>query len=126
MTSNEETAACRGRLLPDHLRLDPHARPLRPVKTPGLDLVGPTLGARGAFWSDRRAAGIGTAVTLYPRVKRQNEGFALGFVTARVLEAAMIVHRVISLLSLVTLHRTGGTPSQMRLPVIHCASRVAI
>src|ERR1700743_154223 len=35
-------------------------------------------------------AGIGTAVTLYPVVKRQNEGFALGFVTSRVLEARMI------------------------------------
>jgi hypothetical protein len=31
---------------------------------------------------------IGTAVTLYPVIKRQNEGAALGFVAARVLEAA--------------------------------------
>ena len=30
---------------------------------------------------------IGTAVTLYPVLKRQNEGVALGFVAARVLEA---------------------------------------
>jgi hypothetical protein len=29
---------------------------------------------------------IGTAVTLYPVVKRQNEGVALGFVAARVQE----------------------------------------
>src|ERR1035438_5724321 len=42
-------------------------------------------------------AGIGTAVTLYPVVKRQQEGFALGFVTARVLEAAMIFTGVVSL-----------------------------
>ena len=48
-------------------------------------------------------AGIGTAVTLYPVVKRQNEGVALGFVAARVLEAAMIFTGVLSLLSLVTL-----------------------
>src|SRR6202050_4051865 len=34
-------------------------------------------------------AGIGTAVTLYPVVKRQNEGVALGLVAARVLEAGM-------------------------------------
>jgi hypothetical protein len=54
-------------------------------------------------------AGIGTAVTLYPVVKRQNEGVALGFVTARVLEAAMIFTGVVSLLSLVTLrHDLGG------------------
>jgi hypothetical protein len=32
-------------------------------------------------------AGIGTAVALYPVVKRQNEGVALGFVATRTLEA---------------------------------------
>jgi hypothetical protein len=54
-------------------------------------------------------AGIGTAVTLYPVVKRQNEGVALGFVTSRLLEAAMIFTGVLSLLSLVTLrHDLGG------------------
>jgi len=53
-------------------------------------------------------AGIGTAVTLYPVVKRQHEGFALGFVTARVLEAAMIFTGVVSLLSLVTLRQDLG------------------
>ena len=47
-------------------------------------------------------AGIGTAVTLYPVLKRQNEGLALGFVTSRLLEAAMIFAGVASLLSLVT------------------------
>jgi hypothetical protein len=55
-------------------------------------------------------ASIGTAVTLYPVVKRQNEGFALGFVTARLLEAAMIFTGVVSLLSLLTLRQDlGGT-----------------
>jgi Domain of unknown function (DUF4386) len=53
-------------------------------------------------------AGIGTAVTLYPVVKRQNEGAALGFVAARILEAAMIFTGVISLLSLVTLRQDLG------------------
>jgi hypothetical protein len=48
---------------------------------------------------------IGTAVTLFPVVKRQNEGVALGFVTARVLEAAVIVVGIISLLSVVTLRQ---------------------
>src|SRR6202034_4439521 len=48
-------------------------------------------------------AGIGTAVTLYPVIKRQNEGAALGFVAARALEAGMIFTGVVSLLSLVTL-----------------------
>jgi Domain of unknown function (DUF4386) len=53
-------------------------------------------------------AGIGTAVTLYPVVKRQNEGVALGFVTARVLEGSMIFVGVVSLLSLVTLRQDLG------------------
>ena len=54
-------------------------------------------------------AGTGTAVTLYPVVKRQNEGAALGFVASRLLEAAMILTGVLSLLSLVTLrHDLGG------------------
>src|ERR1700748_2859778 len=48
-------------------------------------------------------AGIGTAVTLYPVVKRQNEGAALGFVASRTLEAGMIFTGVVSLLSLVAL-----------------------
>jgi hypothetical protein len=51
---------------------------------------------------------IGTAVVLYPVVKRQNEGVALGFVGARVLEAAAIFAGVVSLLSVVTLRQAGA------------------
>ncbi|MDQ1538915.1 MAG: hypothetical protein QOE58_3308 [Actinomycetota bacterium] len=54
-------------------------------------------------------AGIGTAVTLFPVVRRQNEGMALGFVASRTIEAAMIFTGVASLLSLVTLHQDLGT-----------------
>ncbi len=73
-------------------------------------------------------AGIGTAVTLYPVVKRQNEGVALGFVTARVLEAAMIFTGVISLLSLVTLRQDlGGTAGANAASLVTtAASHVAI
>ena len=53
-------------------------------------------------------AGIGTAVTLYPVVKRQNEGVALGFVGSRVLEAATIFAGVACLLSVVTLRQAGA------------------
>ncbi len=53
-------------------------------------------------------AGIGTAVALYPVVKRQNEGMALGFVGVRTLEAAMIFVGVFSLLTVVGLRRAGG------------------
>jgi len=54
-------------------------------------------------------AGIGTAVTLFPVVRRQNEGMALGFVASRTLEAAMIFTGVVSLLSLLTLRQDLGT-----------------
>jgi Domain of unknown function (DUF4386) len=46
---------------------------------------------------------IGTAVTLYPIVKRESEGIALGYVAGRVSEAVLIVVGIISLLSVVTL-----------------------
>ena len=53
-------------------------------------------------------AGIGTAVVLYPVVKRQNEAVALGFVGVRVLEAASILAGVATLFSLVTLRQAGA------------------
>jgi hypothetical protein len=53
-------------------------------------------------------AGVGTAVTLYPVVKRQNHSLALGFVASRTLEAAAIVVGVASLLTLVTLRQAGA------------------
>jgi hypothetical protein len=73
-------------------------------------------------------AGIGTAVTLYPVVKRQNEGVALGFVTSRVIEGAMIFAGVVSLLSLVTLRQDPGTATGAQAAglVSTAASHVAI
>jgi len=53
-------------------------------------------------------AGIGTAVALYPVLKRQNEGFALGFVGSRVLEGAGILAGVACLLSIVSLRQAGA------------------
>jgi hypothetical protein len=50
---------------------------------------------------------IGTAIALYPVVKRQNESVALGFVGARVLEAATIFAGVASILTIVTLRQAG-------------------
>ena len=70
-------------------------------------------------------AGIGTAVTLYPVVKRQNEGLALGFVTARVLEAVMIFTGVVSLLSLLTLKQDLGGANAAALVTVG-ASHVAV
>ncbi|MDQ0769346.1 hypothetical protein QF031_002095 [Pseudarthrobacter defluvii] len=51
---------------------------------------------------------IGTGVALYPVIKRQNEGLALGFVSVRVLEAATIFAGVVALLSIVTLRQAGA------------------
>src|SRR3984885_12401841 len=70
-------------------------------------------------------AGIGTAVTLYPVVKRQHEGLALGFVTARVLEGVMIFTGVVSLLSLVTLRQDLGGANAAALVTVG-ASHVAV
>jgi len=53
-------------------------------------------------------ASIGTAVALYPVVKRQNEGVALGFVGSRVLEAGTIFVGVAFLLTIVTLRQAGA------------------
>ena len=52
--------------------------------------------------------GVGSAVALFWVVKRQHEGFALGFVTTRLIEAAFIVIGVVSLLSVVTLRQHPG------------------
>ncbi len=52
---------------------------------------------------------VGTAVALYPVVKRQNEGVALGYMGLRTLEAGIIAVGVVPLLAVVTLrqHLTG-------------------
>ena len=51
---------------------------------------------------------IGTAVALYPVLKRQNEGVALGFVGSRVLEASTIFAGVAFLLTIVSLRQGGA------------------
>jgi len=54
-------------------------------------------------------ANVGTGVVLFTVLKRQNEAVALGFVTSRLFEAAIIVVGVISLLTIVTLRQDVGT-----------------
>ena len=53
-------------------------------------------------------AGIGTAVALYPVVRRQGEARAVGFVASRTLEAATIYVGIVSLMSIVTLRQAGA------------------
>ena len=51
---------------------------------------------------------VGTGVVLFPVLKRQNEGVALGFVTARLFETGIIVVGIISVLSIVTLRQDAA------------------
>ena len=109
-TSLRKTALIGGGSVPDHLRqLDPRSLPVGPgAGQPGLHhrLRHDTQVLFGCFLELINAfACIGTAVALYPVVKRQNGAAALGFVTSRVMEAAIIVIGVVSLLSIVTLRQ---------------------
>jgi hypothetical protein len=53
-------------------------------------------------------ANIGTAVALFPILKRVNESLALGFVTARVVECAFIAIGVLNLLTVLTLRQEAA------------------
>ena len=52
--------------------------------------------------------GIGTAVAVYPVIKRYGPGRAVGFVASRTLEAAMIFTGVIAVLAVFTLRQDFG------------------
>ena len=56
-------------------------------------------------------AGIGTAVALFSVVKRQHEGAAIGFVTTRVIEGAMLFIAALSMLTLVSLRQAAASAS---------------
>jgi hypothetical protein len=53
-------------------------------------------------------AGIGTAVVLYPMLKKQSQTVALGLVGARILESGTIFVGVAFILSIVSLRQTGA------------------
>lgn len=87
---------------------------LDPVLNDPQYVVGPGADTRVTFGAlldiVNALACIGTAVVLFPVVKRQSEALALGFVAARVLEAAIIFVGIVSLLAVVTLRQDlGGT-----------------
>jgi hypothetical protein len=55
-------------------------------------------------------AGVGTAVVFFPVARRVSQTAAIGFVTARVIEGALIIVGVVSVLTLVTLRNdVAGT-----------------
>jgi hypothetical protein len=91
--------------IPAVFLLDPVLTDPRYVVGTGAD----TQVVFGAFLDLVNAlACIGTAVALFSLVKRQHEGLALGFVTTRMLEAAVIVIGVVSLLAVVTLRQEAA------------------
>jgi hypothetical protein len=50
-------------------------------------------------------ANIGTAVVIFPIVRRQNEELALGYVTARMFESTFILIGIVAMLGVVTLRQ---------------------
>lgn len=83
----------------------------------GTDFIISSAADTGALWGGFlevivALAGVGTAITLFPVVRRQNEALALGFVASRTIEAAMIFAGVASLLSLVALRDAGASGAE--------------
>lgn len=56
---------------------------------------------------------VGTAVALFPVLRRHGEALALGFVTSRVVEAATIVVGAVALLSVVSLRGSDAEPGAL-------------
>src|SRR5690348_3874641 len=60
------------------------------------------------------ASGVATAVLLYPVARRVSHSAAIGFVTSRVVEAALILVGAVSILSVVTLQQHFAAPPARR------------
>jgi branched-subunit amino acid transport protein AzlD len=114
MTSSRRTAAVAGALfLVTHVTSVTALALYGAIRTHADYIAGngpDTPALRGAFLEVVLAiVVVGTAVTLFPVVKRHNESLALGYVGLRTLEAAIIAVGVVPLLAVVTL-RQDRTP----------------
>jgi hypothetical protein len=108
---------------------------------PAVFLLGPLLTDQGYVvgpGSDRQVglgavldmvnaiACVGTAVAVFSVARLVHEGFALGFVTTRLMEAAIIAIGVVSLLAALTLRSEGVPPSDAGAAVVAGRSLVAV
>src|SRR3954454_6605816 len=57
-------------------------------------------------------ANIGTAVVIFPIVRRQNEELAIGYVTARLIECTFILAGILSVLGIITLRNQVAGPAE--------------
>ncbi len=57
-------------------------------------------------------ANIGTAVVIFPILRRQNEELALGYVTARLVESTFILVGILCMLAIITLRQQVAGPSE--------------
>ncbi len=93
------------------------------VVGPGADMQ---IGLAAVLDMVNAVACIGTAVAVFSVVKRQHEGLALGFVTTRLLEAAIIAAGVVSLLAVVTLRQEGVAAGDAGSAVVVGRALVAV
>jgi hypothetical protein len=63
-------------------------------------------------------ANIGTAVVVYPLLKRANEALSIGYVTARLVESTFILIGILTMLAVVTLQRNPAAGGQATLGAI--------
>ncbi len=68
-------------------------------------------------------ANIGTAVVLFPVLKRLDEALALGYVAARLVESAFIAVGILSVLSVVTLRQDVGGAGAANAASLHIVAR---
>ena len=64
-------------------------------------------------------ANLGTALVLYPVLRRTSPSLALGYVVARVMESTLIAIGILSLLSVVTLREADGGAAGSAVVVAH-------
>jgi hypothetical protein len=123
-TSPRKTAAVAGALyLVTFVSSIPAVALIGPVLSDPEYVIGPGSDTQ-VLWGSlldlvNALACVGTAVVLFPLIRRVHEAAALGFVTARVLEAAIILVGVMALFTVVTLRtpNTTGTDADMLVAV---------